>query len=124
MAAKSVMAEELAPLCDSSATGPGTLGSPGTEQTGTPSVRLAKPRWFGPSSTMPSPAAWRGRLARAARGARPALARLGVAGRQHARVADPGGRRVVQGLQQAGLGHHHVGHVDRLADLARPGHAA
>ena len=27
------------------------------EQTGTPSVRLAKPRWFGPSSTMPSPAA-------------------------------------------------------------------
>jgi len=57
IAAKSTMAEELAPLCDSSATGPLPLGRPGMEQTGTRSVKLAKPRWFGPSSTMPSEAA-------------------------------------------------------------------
>ena len=72
--AKSSMAEELAPLCDSSATGPGILGSPGTEQTGTPSVKLAKPRWFGPRSTMPRPAAWRASSAWAARPASPASA--------------------------------------------------
>ena len=47
---------------------------------------------------------------------------LGVAGRQHARVADPGGRGVVQGLEQASLGHHQVGHVDLLADLRARGH--
>ena len=72
--AKSTMAEELAPLCDSSATGPLSAGRPGMEQTGTPSVRLAKPRWFGPSSTMPSPAAWRASSAWAARPASPASA--------------------------------------------------
>ena len=72
--AKSTMAEELAPLCESSATGPLSAGSPGMEQTGTPSVRLAKPRWFGPSSTMPSPAAWSASSAWAARPASPASA--------------------------------------------------
>ena len=72
--AKSSMAEELAPLCDSSATGPGSFGRPGMEQTGTPSVKLAKPRWFGPSSTMPSPSAWRASSAWAARPASPASA--------------------------------------------------
>ena len=74
IAAKSVMAEELAPLCDSNATGPLWCGRPGMEQTGTPSVRLAKPRWFGPSSTMPSPAAWSASSAWAARPASPASA--------------------------------------------------
>ena len=38
------MADELAPLCDSSATGPATFGRPGMEQTGAPSVKWAKPR--------------------------------------------------------------------------------
>ena len=74
IAAKSTMAEELAPLCESSATGPGCLGRPGIEQTGTPSVKLAKPRWFGPSSTMPSEAAWAASPAWAARPASPASA--------------------------------------------------
>ena len=72
--AKSTMAEELAPLCDSSATGPVCLGRPGIEQTGTPSVKLAKPRWFGPSSTMPSPGGVGASSAWAARPASPASA--------------------------------------------------
>ena len=55
--ANSIMAEELAPLCDSRATGPGTFGRPGIEQTGTPSVRLANPRWLGPSRIIPSDSA-------------------------------------------------------------------
>ena len=72
MVAKSSIAEELAPLCDSSATGPPRLGRPGMEVTGMPSVRLANPRWFGPSSTMPSDSACATRSACAARPASPA----------------------------------------------------
>ena len=50
------------------------------------------------------------------------VARLGVARRQHARVADPGGRRVVECLEHARLRDHQVGHVDRLADMGARGH--
>ena len=72
--AKSSMAEELAPLWESNATGPPSRGRPGTELTGTPSVKLAKPRWFGPSTTMPSAAAVAASSACAARPASPASA--------------------------------------------------
>ena len=86
IAANSSIAEELAPLCDSRATGPATFGRPGIEQTGTPSVRLAKPRWFGPSRIMPSDFGPRGELGL---GGAPSLPRLAVAGRQDAALRIP-----------------------------------
>ena len=72
MVAKSSIAEELAPLCDSSATGPAARGRPGMEQTGTRSTKLANPRWLGPSRTMPSASACATSSAWAARPSSPA----------------------------------------------------
>ena len=70
--AKSSIALELAPLWDSSATGPGSVGSPGTEVTGMRSTKLANPSMFGPSSAMSSDRAWATSSACAARPASPA----------------------------------------------------
>ena len=72
IAANSIMAEELAPLCESRATGPGSFGRPGIEQTGMPSVRLANPSMFGPSMIIPSDSARATSSACAARPASPA----------------------------------------------------
>src|ERR1700748_2672970 len=106
MLAKSTIAEELAPLCDSSATGPPCRGRPGMAVTGMPSVRFANPRRFGPSSTMPSdsPSA----------PPPPPPPRLAVPGRQHDRVADARRGGVAQRVQGAGLRHHHERDVDLL----------
>lgn len=70
--AKSSIALELAPLWDSSATGPCSCGSPDIAVTGIRSTKLANPSMLGPSSTMSSDRACATSSAWAARPASPA----------------------------------------------------
>ena len=87
------MADELAPLCDSSATGPGSRGRPGIEQTGHALGEVREAQVVGAEQDHAERLGAGGELGLR----RPArLPRLAVAGREHDRVADPGRRGVAQ----------------------------